>query len=758
MLETQAPPTIEYKPPQTSPFVGGLEQPDDAYFLSLVTQTFQQYEAWRNLTHENRWRTHDTLYFGLVPQRVWEGTTIPRASLPNQISYDHVEAAVPAIMQSLFIGDEWFDVQAETSVGGSVEEAEQIQNTLRYFVEHCKDEYGHTADMEIEQAIHSQCQYGNGILHIYYDSQTKKPSVEFIDIRDFYIDPATPSPNLQQSRSIIHRRLMTVDELDQMRDDPRMNIPPRDVLVWMSQNRSISIGDVSLRVSESLRKIAYSPGADDWLPLPADNFIEVLVYESKTRIGWVLNRQWVAYKNRNPYGFITYCMAPYSLVLKRCYAQSICDLLEGNQMYMQGLQNAHLDELSLALQPPRWKKRGGSLIPSQSYWRPGVLTETENGADDMGVWQSQNVTKDIRDDLAYLEIVSEKRTGINSMGQAGIPRPSNANRTASGMQMQASGSASRLYRAVLHTERYLIVPMLYMMYRLTQYHSQPGDEYPGITKEGGITKTPGTAFQAPVKFRVNGSSKMLARERLAQQLPIITQYLAAGPVLQALQTTGKTFDWDVFTKMVQDATGTAQKYQLIRQMNEQEMAAASQPPPEVMAQMQKAQMDNETKLAMNQSSQQSTQAVEQLRAEIERMKLEEQSSLEILKLIFEEMTSGNDQAIQEAKLRMEQLLGQQKLEQNQAQHDQKMSHLRESTANKLMVDSAKMQQEGQMSQAQATQDMLLQRLQGQNKVAGDAELHQAKVQQTKELGAAKVEQAKALARTKPKVGSMRERK
>lgn len=730
MLEQRSAPYVSPLDPQGEPFVGGLESFQDAYALGLVLQTFQKFETWRNQNHDARWRVHDMLYFGAMQQRVWDGTTTPRASLPWQITFDQIESAVPAVMQALFSGDDWFEVAAEP--GAEPKEAREIASVLHYYTEHCKNEYGHTAELELENAVHSALQYGNGFIHVYWDAVMQRPSVEWVDIRDIYIDPATPGPNVQESRAVVHRRLMTVDELDQMRDDPRMRIPSRDVLVNMSMNRSFTMGDSTIKLSEAQRKISYSPGADDFIPLPADQYIEVLVYYSKTKIVWVLNREWTAYNRSNPYGFVPFCAAPCYSVLRRFYAQSVCDVLEGNQLYMQGLMNAHLDELSLGISPPRTKKVGGAMMPSTLAWRPGLLMEMDD-ATQMVVHEPSGITANVKDDLMLLQQMSQLRTGINAMGQ-GVPMPSNANRTMGGMQMQLQGASSRLYRIVAHMERYLVVPMLYMMYRLTQYHSLPTDMLPAMRDGGEVGQTNAYNFKKPVRFTMHGASKMATREKLAQVVPFITQYVVAGPVLAELPKMGKTFDFEEFADMIQDAAGTSRKYKLIREMTPQEKQASSQPDPKTMAEMQKAQMERQTRLEMGQMAAQTDMAKIQSDHEIAMTKEEEASAREILKLIADELLSGGDAGVQQAKLQLEKLLGEQKLRQKEEEHQMKMQHDRQKADNDMQVESMRMMTEAQKAQGEAE----IERFRAANSIQSERAMHDEKLRQTREQGENKI--------------------
>src|SRR6185369_16484636 len=181
-----------------------------------------------------------------VPGKFWEGTTIPRASLGYPIVFSQIEAALPAISQEIFTPqDDWFQVEAEP--GTKIEEAREVQEHMSYVLEHAKNDYSQTARNELEVALQQILMYGNGGISLEYDSILQRPVVQWVDIRDFYIDPGCPVPNVDESRSVIRRKMMTIDELVLRRQDPRMKIPEDDVLYHMSKNQQFATGDQTKR-------------------------------------------------------------------------------------------------------------------------------------------------------------------------------------------------------------------------------------------------------------------------------------------------------------------------------------------------------------------------------------------------------------------------------------------------------------------------------------------------------------------------------
>ncbi len=580
MPKDLAPPVIENVNLDDQPFVFPEQEMTEKYALSLVNKTFSDYEVFRSNNHDVRWNTADGLYWGFLPQKVWEGTTIPRASLPQQIVFDQVEAALPAITQEIFAPqDEWF--QVETEPGANVQDARQVQEHLSYVLEHSKNDYGLTARNEIELAIKSLLVYGNGGIGIEFDSVLKRPVVEWVDLRDFYIDPGCSVPSVDEARSIIRRKFLTVEELVTLRQDPRMSIPEDAYLYHMSKSPQFAVGDQTKRNQEAYRGVNYQPEVTDYMALPSQRKIEVLIYYSAKKIIWVLNREWVCYNEDNPYGFIPFCFAPCYTVPGRFYAQSIADVQESNQRHMEALLNLRLDAVHMQIMPPRVYKQGQLMTPSQLRWFPGATYKVSGDTKDMMLLQPQTETANVYGEIAYINDMAEKRTGVNSM-TSGIPRPSNTNRTATGVNAVSSGSMSRLRAIVTNIENYLIVPMLYKLYVLTQKHNLPDQNVSGISAQGQLSKVNTGAFKGNMRFRMLASSRMMTREKLAQVFPFLAQYMM------------KVF------QLLRDATGTGRLYNFVRDMNDQEKQAHGQPPPEAQFQAQQSDKELQTRMQLGQ--------------------------------------------------------------------------------------------------------------------------------------------------------------
>ena len=106
--------------------------------------------------------------------------------------------------------------------------------------------------------------------------------------------PGTPTPSVDESRSLIERKFFTAEELWDMRDNPGMKIPE-----WPSKGPCPPTFTNRRGYDQDRTGVFQGrdsvPNSSDYTANPADRKIEVLIYNSRSRIIWVLSREWVAF-------------------------------------------------------------------------------------------------------------------------------------------------------------------------------------------------------------------------------------------------------------------------------------------------------------------------------------------------------------------------------------------------------------------------------------------------------------------------------
>ena len=135
------------------------------------------------------------------------------------------------------------------------------------------------------------------------------------------------------------------------------------------------------------------------------------------------------------------------------------------------------------------------------------------------------------------------------------------------------------------------------MLKMHQLHNQGDLQLRGMTAEG-QAPVANESLQREVKFMMLSATRMMSREKLLQVFPFLTQYLLNPDLMGHLQRIGMAVDMAEWVRMLQDASGTKQVYQLVRPLNQQEQQALMQPTPEMVQDQQKTKASNEVRLAM----------------------------------------------------------------------------------------------------------------------------------------------------------------
>lgn len=441
---------------------------DDAAALARCQQSFLRFETWRASNCDERWLHAERLYYGHVAQRYWEGTKIPRSSVPVMKAFQVVESGVANLSQELLYQNDL--LRAVPEGGAPTYYAQLVRDRINYVLDHNIDDYGWTARLEFEQALQDTCIYGNSYGLIEYDNDRQQSTLLRLDPRDVYVDPACSSPYIERSRRSIVRRVTTIEDVEAWRGATGFRIPPVEVLYWLAKNRQQPLrrGQVTLGAKGEY----YSQSQDSYLADPEGQNLNVYVHFFRGREVWTIDNLVVIFNEVSPYKCSRLVSAPCYRVPNRHYAQSMVDVEEWIQTASTSLLNQHLDGRSLALSPPRAAKLGPTRTPSSLSWRPNALMEVQDPKNDVIVMNPSGVATEIWQDLAWLDSEGQKTTGQSGLSLAGMPGSSNANRTRGGMAMQLQGSNARLAPIAANFENYFMIPAFYKMLKVEHAHAK----------------------------------------------------------------------------------------------------------------------------------------------------------------------------------------------------------------------------------------------------------------------------------------------
>ncbi|KKK84561.1 hypothetical protein LCGC14_2782110, partial [marine sediment metagenome] len=393
----------------------------DQFALKTVVQDFNKAANFRAQNHDHRWRNADELYLAWVGSKFWPGTRIPRSNLGVFTSLTQIESLLPRMMSTLFAdAPGWFF--ADALPGTDPADARLVRELM---IEQMRQ----SRIREVfRRAFKSAFLYGNGLIElgmlyqkidrpffrVDFTPQTRRvrlpflggitvtlptginkrriteetrqeiinrPFAKSVSIKDFFIDPNCPSPQVQDARYAGKKVFMTVDELDRLRDQPGFKIPPKLQLIVMAEKKLTTEGDRTKESMENIRGNTWTSSQDTSID-PGSKRLEVLGYWTKERHVWVLNREHVAYNIPNPVGIIPFFDVFYTDVPDRFYGLAVTDIAEPDQRLMQGIINARIDELALSIHRGIIKRRGQSIPAYMRRRFPGRVLEVDGNPKD----------------------------------------------------------------------------------------------------------------------------------------------------------------------------------------------------------------------------------------------------------------------------------------------------------------------------------------------------------------------------------------
>ena len=328
---------IEALPPANVDLPISPGQWTDAEALSIAMSDFQTAETFRIGNVEPRWMSSDRTYLAWTGGgKNWDGTRIPRANMQVYLAYQQIEVLMPQACDAMFGGDLDFDV-APGQAGTTLGQALAVRNLLTdQFLNLNIGAPNYISLREIfRRMMKGSLIYGNGICEfgcintgqssedghphqrligvpemapqavngvmvpmptgrtvpvINSGPQSipqNKPFLHFRSIKDFYIDPNCPSPNIQEARDCAVRTLMPIADLQEFRGRPGFTIPDDATLFQMSKDKSVTTGDMLKSYADAFLGAQVQPSLDQSKD-PRQARVELIRYWQKDHHVWIL--------------------------------------------------------------------------------------------------------------------------------------------------------------------------------------------------------------------------------------------------------------------------------------------------------------------------------------------------------------------------------------------------------------------------------------------------------------------------------------
>src|SRR6185312_3276772 len=416
------------------------------------------------------------------------------------------------------------------------------------------------------------------IVEEWVDEWVDRPFFEnIVNLRHVMVDPGLNVPDIRKARYVEHRLYLRYEDLEKWRERPGFTIPSREELVSYLQTPQEptvqATGEVMAR--NPLWDARAEPRYEDTSIDPFEHPFEVLERWDNGSYMVVLQRKMVLCNTENHLGCIPFLSINWWEVPEAFYGLGLAKTIGSEQRLQQGTTNVWLDGLALNLNGIYKRKRGKS-IPTQSIRvSPGKIVEVDD-MDDFQPLERLPAVPEVGMAIQMSMARAEAASGANELiTQGAIPAAGRTSmgRTATGANLLASGTASRMESWVDKLANQVIVPLLYKMHELncallpTKTLKYILDDEMKQQYDGDIIDI----LNARVKFDISAGARMQARRNMAQALPILTQFLMGPEIVQSLAIEGKKVEVKEVIRMFFQSSGWKNYNDVVVAMTKEDM-------------------------------------------------------------------------------------------------------------------------------------------------------------------------------------------
>jgi hypothetical protein len=625
--------------------------PDEAA-LSIVCQdaeraeTYQATKEWIML-----WTTASTLYQSPFIVKYWEGTQTERANVPFFTVATAVNSLTPQIIKGLFYDDPPFLCQNKPGTSAQVARASQAllayelddldfreqlrlgtTNALLYgtgmwkyswemFTKTQSSYKRKVQPMKVRSILGDEdieiADQEEEIEEVIEEVEVHRPTFEsIVDLKQVLVDPGLNQPDIRKAKYVIHRMYVTWEDLDKLRQRPGVNIPmTNDELLglFFPPKEQPPVAQSLLQQQTPLWDArAEAP----WFATTADPTampLELLERWDNNRYILVLQKKLVIASTENDFHQIPFFSIGWWDVPGAFWSMGLARTIGSEQRLQAGITNTWLDGISLILNGVYVRVKGQSVPTQNIRVAPGRVIEVDN-KDSLKPLERMAPVPEAMQALQMSMTRTETTSGANefaTQGSAGASGHSNLARTAAGANLMAGGTGSRVedfveklssqvfvpFLCALHELNCQLMPLKVMRYIL----GEELDHEFMRERQGDVLELK----NARLKFTISAAAKLLARRNMAQALPIMMQFLQAGPIVQGLAIAGKKIDVQELIRMMYEVSDWKNINDVVVDMTDEDkqrwMAAQQAGPAQVQAKskmaMQQQDFINKSQLA-----------------------------------------------------------------------------------------------------------------------------------------------------------------
>jgi hypothetical protein len=608
---------------------------DDATALKIAKTDHERAANWKQQNQDQKIRRSDEIYGAITKTKFWEGTKIPRASIPIWMGVEQIDSMLPLCVNALFADDPPFEI--EPGAGTSIQEAVAVRNLLRNQLANIGIKPNVTLRRIFKRGWKQSFIYGAGIIEygwelrkdkrsrymrlpipqreMVVDPETQqevavpngrfdiravqqideipisRPVLSDVDISEFFIDPNCPSTNVQDASFCSTRHFRSINEILKYRNLDGFNIPDFKTLQDVARQKHNTNSDSLKQQAEAVVGNTYQPTIDQSVD-PNLSRLEVVRYWQEGRHVWYIPAftDRPIYNKPNEYEELPFYNIPFIDRPRRFYSYSICDLIDGDVRVMQAIIESRLDELSLMINSPLAIKRGMTFSTSQKRLAPGRMWELDDMEDMPRRVEYGNVSAQAFVEVDSLERRVQKKVGVTDSVGFGVASPggNSASRTARGVAAQEAAQGGKIQFQVENVEDEVLSPLLQTLLRLNKKFlpallaEDPNARIPVPGEQGKtLDIDPIDILNASGKFIPRASRKMRIKQALVNGgLEMILGSILNPTLCQMMATQrGMTPNMSAIDTLICDAFNLPPG-SFWQMMTDQERQAMQQPSPD----------------------------------------------------------------------------------------------------------------------------------------------------------------------------------
>lgn len=615
--------------------------------LNIVVQDMERCDAWVSKAWASIWREADILYQSLRTYAAFEGSQVAAPNISRFTVAKLVNAVVPQILKAITYQDPPFLL---TGYAGTKAETLRAKTAVLARALKQKDEKGRSFVTEISKGWEACAIFGTQVyMGGWYERvrrvkkyvrkgqpvtqqtpvgeltvQTKEsaeweieggpkgrevrcgwPFLRQTDHRYILVDPGWNEPDIRCAPYIENRRYLSFDEIDELRDLPGFDIPPREELIDLffppAENPATpgsaetTTAGLTTGWGGTMHAMPrYEPSSAD----PLERRLEVLERWDGDHNDVVLQRKLPIKIEENEFdGKIPAFSSNWWNVPDSGWGMGLGRIVGQDQRVDTGVTNACLKLLSFAVNPDYIRGEGVDVLTQNVRQRlGGVIASAKDPKNAFVLKEQPRVPAEALAMLQISKAESESAAGADQeMVQGTTPSAgrSSLGRSATGAAGKFRAAATRLEGPLGRFIDQVFVPYLEFADELINDRMSSEQLHEIVQQElGPDFKFDEEEYRNTTlkSYEPLAGAHLAAQSAMAQILPLLVELVSQPAVLQQLaEVNGEYMDFDRIVRAIMDMAGWRYEpfiKKLTREMEARMAARSTAPAAKVQGQLQ----------------------------------------------------------------------------------------------------------------------------------------------------------------------------